>query len=98
MPIEKVQGLRGLKGLSSLSPEERDAFMQANSTVLNKYKNLRNRDKVANILYMNQRYINTFGKDAFNLNNNGSEEAFNMRNLQLRTKGVTDAFNPHCKG
>ena len=92
MPIEKVQGLRGLKGLSSLSPEERDAFMQANSTVLNKYKNLRNRDKVANILYMNQRYINTFGKDAFNLNNNGSEEAFNMRNLQLRTKGVTDAF------
>ena len=92
MPIEKVQGLRGLKGLSSLSPEERSAFMEANASKLKGYGSPRSRRQAANILYMNQRYINTFGEDAFNLNNDGSEEAFNMRNLQLRTKVVTDAF------
>lgn len=61
MPIEKIKGLRGLGGLSDLTPEERDAFMKANANVLDQYHNLNNRDKAANILYMNQKYINTFG-------------------------------------
>ena len=53
MPIDKLQGLqglRGLKGLNTLSPEERDAFMQANADKLNKYHNLRNRDQAANYI------------------------------------------------
>lgn len=95
MPIDKLQGLqglRGLKGLNTLSPEERDAFMQANADKLNKYHNLRNRDQAANILYMNQKYINTFGLDDFNLNNDGTEESFNMRNDKTKFKIVTDTF------
>lgn len=95
MPIDKLQGLqglRGLKGLNTLSPEERDAFMQANADKLNKYHNLRNRDQAANILYMNQKYINTIGLDDFNLNNDGTEESFNMRNDKTKFKIVTDTF------
>lgn len=84
MPIEKIKGLRGLRGLDSLSPEERDAFMKANANVLDQYHNLNNRDKAANILYMNQKYINTFGLDAFNLNNDGTEASFNLRNEQTK--------------
>ena len=92
MPIEKIRGLRGLKGLDSLSPEERDAFMKANANVLDQYHNLNNRDKAANILYMNQKYINTFGLDAFNLNNDGTEDSFNFRNKQTKAELTWKAF------
>lgn len=92
MPIEKIRGLRGLKGLDSLSPEERDAFMKANANVLDQYHNLNNRDKAANILYMNQKYINTFGLDAFNLNNDGTEDSFNLRNEQTKAELTWKAF------
>lgn len=92
MPIEKIRGLRGLGGLSDLTPEERDAFMKANANVLDQYHNLNNRDKAANILYMNQKYINTFGLDSFNLNNDGTEASFDFRNKQTKTKLITDAF------
>lgn len=87
-----LQGLRGLKGLDTLSPEERSAFMQANADKLNKYHSIRNRNQAANILYMNQKYINTFGLDDFNLNNDGTEESFNMRNDKTKFKIVTDTF------
>lgn len=92
MPIEKIRGLRGLGGLSDLTPEERDAFMKANANVLDQYHNLNNRDKAANILYMNQKYINTFGLDAFNLNNDGTEDSFNFRNKQTKTELTWKAF------
>ena len=92
MPIRKLQGLRGLKGLNTLSPEERDAFMEANASKLDMYHSARNRNQAANILYMNQKYINTFGLDDFNLNNDGTEDAFNMRNKKTEFKLVTDAF------
>lgn len=92
MPINRLQGLRGLKGLNTLSPEERNAFMQANADRLNKYHSIRNRDQAANILYMNQKYINTFGLDDFNLNNDGTEESFNMRNDKTKFKIVTETF------
>lgn len=92
MPIEKIRGLRGLKGLDSLSPEERDAFMKANANVLDQYHNLNNRDKAANILYMNQKYINTFGLDTFNLNNDGTEDSFNLRNEQTKAELTWKAF------
>ena len=92
MPIEKIRGLRGLGGLSDLTPEERDAFMKTNANVLDQYHNLNNRDKAANILYMNQKYINTFGLDSFNLNNDGTEASFDFRNKQTKTKLITDAF------
>jgi hypothetical protein len=92
MPIEKIRGLRGLGGLSDLTPEERDAFMKANANVLDQYHNLNNRDKAANILYMNQKYINTFGLDAFNLNNDGTEDSFNLRNEQTKKELTWKAF------
>mgnify|MGYP007106076047 CR=1 FL=1 len=92
MPERRLQGLRGLKGLSSLSREEQAAFMKSHANILNKYDDLDQRDQAANILYMNQKYINTFGLDDFNLNNDGSEEAFNMRNEKTKVKLVTDAF------
>lgn len=95
MPIDKLQGLqglRGLKGLNTLSPEERNAFMQANESKLSVYRNPMKRRQAANILYMNQKYINTFGLDNFNLNNDGTEESFNMRNDMTKFKIVTDTF------
>lgn len=92
MPIEKIKGLRGLGGLSDLTPEERDAFMKANANVLDQYHNLNNRDKAANILYMNQKYINTFDLDAFNLNNDGTEDSFNLRNKQTKAELTWKAF------
>lgn len=92
MPIEKIRGLRGLGGLSDLTPEERDAFMKANANVLDQYHNLNNRDKAANILYMNQKYINTFGLNAFNLNNDGTEDSFNLRNKQTKAELTWRAF------
>ena len=92
MPINRLQGLRGLKGLNALSPEERSAFMKSHASILNKYDDLDQRDQAANILYMNQKYINTFGLDDFNLNNDGTEESFNMRNDKTKFKIVTDTF------
>ena len=92
MAIRELQGLRGLKGLSSLSREEQAAFMKSHADILDKYDDLDQRDQIANILYMNNRYIKTFGRDNFNLNNDGTEEAFNSRNEKMRTKLITDAF------
>ena len=95
MPIDKLQGLqglKGLKGLNTLSPEERNAFMQANESKLSAYRNPMKRRQAANILYMNQKYINTFGLDDFNLNNDGTEESFNRRNDKTKFKVVTDIF------
>ena len=87
-----LQGLRGLKGLNTLSPEERNAFMEANASKLDIYRNPMKRRQAANILSMNQKYINTFGIDKFNLNNDGTEDAFHIRNEETKFKLVTDAF------
>ena len=92
MPIEKIKGLRGLGGLSDLTPEERDAFMTANESKLSAYRNPMKRRQAANILYMNQKYINTFGLDAFNLNNDGTENSFNLRNEQTKAELTWKAF------
>ena len=92
MPIEKIKGLRGLGGLSDLTPEERDAFMTANESKLSAYRNPMKRRQAANILYMNQKYINTFGLDAFNLNNDGTEDSFNLRNKQTKAELTWKAF------
>ncbi len=92
MPIEKIKGLRGLGGLSDLTPEERDAFMTANESKLSAYRNPMKRRQAANILYMNQKYINTFGLDAFNLNNDGTENSFNLRNKQTKAELTWKAF------
>lgn len=92
MPIEKIRGLRGLRGLSDLTPEERDAFMTANESKLSAYRNPMKRRQAANILYMNQKYINTFGLDAFNLNNDGTEDSFNLRNEQTKKEITWRAF------
>ena len=41
---------------------------------------------------MNQKYINTFGLDAFNLNNDGTENSFNLRNEQTKAELTWKAF------
>ena len=92
MPIEKIKGLRGLRGLSDLTPEERDAFMSANESKLSAYRNPMKRRQAANILYMNQKYINTFGLDSFNLNNDDTEASFNFRNEQTKKELTWKAF------
>lgn len=92
MPEIKLKGLRGLDGLSSLTPEEQYSFMSAHADQLNAYRNPRQRKQAANILYMNQKFINTFGEDAFNKMNDGSEEAFNQRNTLVKNKIALDAF------
>lgn len=92
MPEIKLRGLRGLDGLSSLTPEEQYSFMSAHADQLNAYRNPRQRKQAANILYMNQKFINTFGENAFNKMNDGSEEAFNQRNTLVKNKVALDAF------
>lgn len=92
MPEIKLRGLRGLDGLSSLTPEEQYSFMSAHADQLNAYRNPRQRKQAANILYMNQKFINTFGEEAFNKMNDGSEDAFNMRNTMTKNKIALDAY------
>ena len=93
MPEIKAKGLRGLDGLSSLTPEEQASFMSANADRLDVYRNPRRREQAANILYMNRKFINTFGKEAFDKMNDGSEDAFNARNYMLKDKVSLDAIN-----
>ena len=93
MPINKIQGLRGLRSFSELSNEERDAFMKSNANILNQYHNLNNRDKAANILYMNQKFIDKYGIQKFNEMNNDSESSFDLRNQIYKEDVVNTEFN-----
>ena len=93
MPIRKLQGLRGLKGLNTLSPEERDAFMEANSSKLDIYRNPMKRRQAANILYMNQRFINKYGLQRFNEMNDGSEDSFDFRNQFYKDDIINTEFD-----
>lgn len=97
MPIIQNRGLRGLPGLNNISDKERESFMLANASVLNKYRNPGNKKRAAEILYNNQQFINQFGKEAFDKLNVDSEEAYNLRNNMLREKVVNDAFEAAFK-
>lgn len=66
--------------------------MTANESKLSVYRNPMKRRQAANILYMNQKYINTFGLDTFNLNNDGTEDSFNFRNKQTKAELTWKAF------
>lgn len=88
MPVVIPRGLRGLKGLNSLKPEERDAFMSTISDQLGHSGNFRQREQRANIIYMNQKFIDTFGRDVFDKMNDGSEESFKFRNNYLKEQTV----------
>lgn len=93
MPERRLQGLRGLRSFSELTPEEQDAFMKANANVLDQYHNLRKRDKAANILYMNQRFIDKYGLQKFNEMNNGSESSFDFRNQFYKDDTINAEFD-----
>lgn len=93
MPEIKIQGLRGLRGLSDLTPEEQNKFMSAYSDELEPYRNPRQRKQAANILYMNQKFINQFGIDTFNKMDDGTEEAYNMRNQKLHDTIINKEFD-----
>lgn len=97
-----IISLKGLKGLSGLSVEDQERFLQANADKLQGFTNLYKRDKFANVLYMNQKFINTFGQEAFDKLNDGSLESFNQRNQLLRNKVIEDSFvntySPYVKG
>ena len=93
MPIRKLQGLRGLRGFTELAPEEQAVFMRANADILNQYRNLRNRDKAANILYMNQQFINKYGLQRFNEMNDESEASFDLRNQVYKNDIINTEFD-----
>lgn len=88
--------LKGLKGLSGLSEKERWAFMDANADVLNQYRNLRNRERAAEALYMNKQFIDKFGIDAFN-KFDGSQAAFDMRNQMLKDTVANEEYAKRFK-
>ena len=88
MPIVIPHGLKGLDGLNSLKPEEQNAFISTISDQLGHSGNFRQREQRANIIYMNQRFIDTFGRDAFNKMNDGSEESFKLRNNYLKEQTI----------
>lgn len=91
-------GLRGLPGLNNLSEQERQAFMLNNADKLKAYaRNPRLKKQAAEILYNNQQFINQFGQDEFDKLNNGTEEAYTLRNNLLRDKVVGDAFDAAYK-
>lgn len=88
MPIVIPHGLKGLDGLNSLKPEEQNAFISTISDQLGHSGNFRQREQRANIIYMNQRFIDTFGRDAFDKMNDGSEESFKLRNNYLKEQTI----------
>ena len=94
MPIDRTQALERLKGLNEISEEERRQFMLDNEEKLRQYANRpRLKNRAAEILYNNNKFRNTFGEDAFNSMNDGSEESYNLRNQLLKEKVISDAFN-----
>lgn len=88
-----INRLKRLKGLSSLSDQERWAFMEANEDKLKGFHNPRQRNRAAEALYMNRQFINEFGEDTFNQYGSGTQEAFDFRNQMLKDKVVGEEFN-----
>lgn len=95
MSLQRLQGLSGLPGLNHLDQYQRKAFFEANKSILNtdNFKRLRDLDKAAEILYNNQLFVKKFGQDVFNQYNNGTEEAYNMRNEILKNTVVEEVWN-----
>lgn len=92
MSERNLRGLKGLKGLSSLSPEERKAFMSSISNKIKPGSTFEEIDDRANIIYMNNKFINTFDKETFNKLNDNTEESFNLRNNLMKNKVAFDVF------
>lgn len=96
MPINRLQGLRGLKGLrglSDLNEEEQNKFLLENAKVLSKYEGHPMRYGIAaDRLYNNQKFINTFGIDAFNQYNDGTKASYDLRNQMTHDKVIKDSF------
>ena len=94
MPIRKLQGLRGLRGLSDLSAAERDSFLSAHAKELSQYSNNPMHYNIAAArMYENQKFIDSFGIDAFNQLHNGSREAYDYRNQLYKDKIVGEEFD-----
>lgn len=93
MPVIKQQGLRGLRGLGELSDAERKRFFADNAAVLDKYRNNpMHYGMAAERLYENQKFINTFGEDAFDQLNDGTRASYDYRNQLFRAKIIDNAF------
>ena len=88
-----IRGLERLRGLNEISAEEREAFMLNNAEKLKQFAHMPSLKKqAAEILYNNQKFVNTFGEDAFNKMNDGSMNAYEARNALLRSKTINDAW------
>ena len=89
---EKNPFLKPLLELNEINESEYKHFMQENKDKLSKFRRLSDHIRASHILYNNQKFINTFGKDLFDSMNDGSEEAYDNRCELFRKKVVTDAF------
>lgn len=97
MPIIKLQGLKGLPGLNHLSDREKAVFYNANKDILNtkNFRSPRAMDRAADILYNNKLFVNKFGQNAFDQYNNGTEEAYNLRNTMLKNSIIEEEWNKY---
>lgn len=82
-------------GYSALSEEQQMKFEKQNRDLLDKYSTLGNKDRTAEILYMNQLYIKTYGKNAFNesISCDNGEDAYIKRKAQLRERAYVQLYS-----
>lgn len=97
MPTINNINFKGLPGLNYLSEEERQTFMLNNDEKLKQFRSPGKRRKAAEILYNNQQFRDTLGDDLFNQMNDGSEEAYNLRNKYLKDFVVQKTFADNYK-
>lgn len=97
MPTINNINFKGLPGLNYISEQERQAFMLDNADKLKKFRSPGSRKKAAEILYNNQQFKSTLGDDLFNQMNDGSEEAYNLRNKYLKDYVIQKAFLDNYK-
>lgn len=82
-------------GYRTLSEEKQKAFEERNCDKLGKYHNSDDYERAAEILYMNQLYINTYGKKAFDESIDSvpyyadEEISYNKREARLRNRAYT---------
>ena len=94
MSKDKITSIPGLPGLNNVSEDERQAFMLTNAEKLKKFAHQPKLQKeAADMLYNNSLFVKTFGRDAFNRLNNGTQEAYDYRNELLRDKAIGDQWD-----
>lgn len=88
-----LKGLRGLRSLGELSDGERNKFYADNAAILSKYSdNPMHYGIAAERLYNNHKFIQKFGKEAFDQLNDGTKASYDLRNQLFHDKVIFDAY------